>query len=99
MLADEPTGNLDQATGEAVMDKLFELRERTGTTLLLVTHDAGLAARCERRIHIADGRVTEIDHTRLSPSPCGNGVGGGVGAARTPPPTPFPQGEGEEHNP
>jgi len=61
LLADEPTGNLDQATGEAVMDKLFELRARTGTTLLLVTHDARLAARCGRRIHIADGRVTEID--------------------------------------
>jgi putative ABC transport system ATP-binding protein len=102
LLADEPTGNLDQATGEAVMDKLFELRERTGTTLLLVTHDAGLAARCERRIHIADGRVTEIDHTRLSPSPCG--LGGGSRAARTAPPNlgplrgPSPQGEGEEHN-
>jgi putative ABC transport system ATP-binding protein len=61
LLADEPTGNLDQATGEAVMDLLFELRARTGTTLLLVTHDVRLAARCERRIHIADGRVTEID--------------------------------------
>jgi putative ABC transport system ATP-binding protein len=61
LLADEPTGNLDQATGEALMDKLFELRERIGTTLLLVTHDARLAARCERRIHIADGRVRETD--------------------------------------
>jgi len=102
LLADEPTGNLDQATGEAVMDKLFELRARTGTTLLLVTHDAGLAARCERRIHIADGRVTEVEQT-VSPSPCGSGSGGGVGAgvartvpaARTPPPNPLPQGEGE----
>jgi len=65
LLADEPTGNLDQATGEAVMDKLFELRARTGTTLLLVTHDARLAARCERRIHIADGRITQIDHPAI----------------------------------
>jgi putative ABC transport system ATP-binding protein len=65
LLADEPTGNLDQATGEAVMDLLFELRARTGTTLLLVTHDARLAARCQRRIHIADGRVTEIDVSAL----------------------------------
>ena len=96
LLADEPTGNLDQATGEAVMDKLFELRARTGTTLLLVTHDARLAARCERRIHIADGRVTEIDHTP-SPSPCGKGLGGGGNAATgvPPPPNLFPQGEGE----
>ena len=60
LLADEPTGNLDQATGEAVMDTLFELRARTDATLLLVTHDTRLAARCERRIHIADGRVTEL---------------------------------------
>jgi putative ABC transport system ATP-binding protein len=70
LLADEPTGNLDQATGEAVMDKLFELRARSGTTLLLVTHDAGLAARCQRRIHIADGRVTHVDApTMTTPSP------------------------------
>ena len=57
LLADEPTGNLDQATGEAVMDLLFELRERQGTTLLLITHDTGLAARCGRIVHLADGRV------------------------------------------
>jgi putative ABC transport system ATP-binding protein len=69
LLADEPTGNLDQATGEAVMDKLFELRARTGTTLLLVTHDARLAARCGRRIHIADGRVTEIDVSAVGAPP------------------------------
>jgi putative ABC transport system ATP-binding protein len=102
LLADEPTGNLDQATGEAVMDKLFELRARTGTTLLLVTHDAALAARCERRIHIADGRVTEIEPI-FSPSPCGRGLGGGVDASivsktpvPTPPPDSLPQGEGEQ---
>jgi putative ABC transport system ATP-binding protein len=67
LLADEPTGNLDQATGDAVMDKLFELRVRTGTTLLLVTHDTRLAARCEKRVRIADGRVTDIDRTVSSP--------------------------------
>jgi putative ABC transport system ATP-binding protein len=61
LLADEPTGNLDQATGDAVMDLLFRLRAETGTTLLLITHDPHLAARCTRRIHLADGRVTEID--------------------------------------
>jgi putative ABC transport system ATP-binding protein len=59
LLADEPTGNLDQATGQAVMDTLFALRERTGATLLLVTHDPDLAARCGRCVHIADGQVTE----------------------------------------
>ncbi len=57
LLADEPTGNLDGATGEAVMDLLFDLRARSGTTLLLITHDPDLAARCGRIIHLADGRV------------------------------------------
>ena len=57
LLADEPTGNLDQATGEAVMDLLFELRAKSGATLLLITHDPHLAARCSRRVQIADGRV------------------------------------------
>ena len=65
LLADEPTGNLDQATGDAVMDLLFRLRAEIGTTLMLITHDAHLAARCSRRVHLADGRVVEID---LSPA-------------------------------
>ncbi len=64
LLADEPTGNLDQATGETVMDLLFRLRAETGTTLMLITHDSHLAARCTRRVHLADGRVVEMD---LSP--------------------------------
>jgi putative ABC transport system ATP-binding protein len=58
LLADEPTGNLDRATGEAVMELLFDLQAHHGTTLLLITHDPDLAARCDRTIHIADGRVT-----------------------------------------
>ena len=57
LLADEPTGNLDQATGTEVMDLLFRLRAETGTTLMLITHDVALAARCDRLIRIADGRV------------------------------------------
>jgi putative ABC transport system ATP-binding protein len=57
LLADEPTGNLDGATGEAVMELLFELRARAGTTLLLITHDPALAGRCGRIVHLADGRV------------------------------------------
>ncbi|HEX4260950.1 MAG TPA: ATP-binding cassette domain-containing protein [Acetobacteraceae bacterium] len=57
LLADEPTGNLDQATGAAVMELLFTMRAEYGTTLLLVTHDADLAARCGRRVEMADGRV------------------------------------------
>jgi putative ABC transport system ATP-binding protein len=59
LLADEPTGNLDGATGQAVMDLLFDLRAKHGTTLLLITHDPGLAARCDRIIRIADGKIAE----------------------------------------
>jgi putative ABC transport system ATP-binding protein len=59
LLADEPTGNLDRATGEAVMDLLFALREQSGTTLMLITHDPALADRCSRIIRIADGRVQQ----------------------------------------
>ncbi len=57
LLADEPTGNLDGATGEAVMNLLFGLRAEYGTTLMLITHDPALAARCDRTISIADGRI------------------------------------------
>ena len=57
LLADEPTGNLDQATGAVVIDLLFGLAQDAGATLLLVTHDAALAARCGRSVHMADGRV------------------------------------------
>jgi putative ABC transport system ATP-binding protein len=59
LLADEPTGNLDRATGRSVMDCLFEHRARHGATLLLITHDSGLAERCERRIGMSDGRIVE----------------------------------------
>ena len=57
LLADEPTGNLDRATGEAVMELMFALREERGSTLLLITHDPDLANRCSRIIHLADGKV------------------------------------------
>jgi len=59
ILADEPTGNLDLATGANVMDMLFTLRERTGATLLLITHDNGLAKRCDRVVSVADGRIVD----------------------------------------
>lgn len=57
LLADEPTGNLDRATGATVMELLFDLHARRGTTLLLVTHAAELAARCARTISLADGQI------------------------------------------
>ena len=59
LLADEPTGSLDFATGETVMELIFELNRESGTTLVLVTHDSGLAARCERQIRIEAGRIVE----------------------------------------
>jgi hypothetical protein len=57
LLADEPTGNLDAATGESVMNLLFGLRAAYGTTLMLITHDMALAARCDWVIRIGDGRI------------------------------------------
>jgi len=59
ILADEPTGNLDAATGERVLDLLFGLREEEGTSLVLVTHDPALAARADRRVQLAAGRVVD----------------------------------------
>ena len=59
LLADEPTGNLDRGTGVAVMDLLLGLQARLGTTLLLITHDEHLAARCGRVVRMEDGRVVE----------------------------------------
>jgi len=57
LLADEPTGNLDGATGQQVVELLFGLQKRHGATLVLITHEAGLAALCERTVHMADGRI------------------------------------------
>lgn len=57
LLADEPTGNLDGVNGAAIMDLLFGLRDRHGATLVLVTHAADLAARCDRVVRLVDGRV------------------------------------------
>src|SRR6185436_2330415 len=53
LFADEPTGNLDSETGEHIIDLLFEMNRERGTTLVLVTHDAELAKRCDRRLHIS----------------------------------------------
>jgi putative ABC transport system ATP-binding protein len=57
IFADEPTGNLDAATGEAILDLLLARRAETGATLVTITHDAALAARCERVVSLADGRI------------------------------------------
>ncbi len=57
LMADEPTGSLDHATGQAVMDLMFELNRENGTTLVLVTHDPAMAQRCGRQLRIAAGRM------------------------------------------
>ncbi|MEJ2472117.1 MAG: ABC transporter ATP-binding protein [Desulfuromonadales bacterium] len=60
LLADEPTGNLDRETGAMVMDLLFELQAERNTTLVLVTHDEQLAARCDRLVHMVDGHLQAL---------------------------------------
>ena len=59
LLADEPTGSLDFATGETIMELMLALNREQGTTLVLVTHDRGIAARCDRRITIEAGRLVD----------------------------------------
>lgn len=62
IFADEPTGNLDSATGKVVEDILFALQKDQGITLIIVTHDEDLAARCDRRVYIRDGLITDSLH-------------------------------------
>lgn len=60
LFADEPTGNLDETTGAQIVDKLFSLNEQEGTTLLLITHDRELAAKCQRRLQLTNGLLEEL---------------------------------------
>ncbi len=62
LFADEPTGNLDGETGAQIMDLIFALHRRTGATLILITHDAELARRCERVVAMKDGRIVRSIH-------------------------------------
>jgi putative ABC transport system ATP-binding protein len=67
LMADEPTGNLDGATGIEVADLMFRLNREHGTTLLLVTHDVNLASRCERRLSLALGKLVgdeRVEHPK-----------------------------------
>jgi putative ABC transport system ATP-binding protein len=57
VFADEPTGNLDATTGASIMDLLFERRAAAGATLVVITHDRALAARCDRQVELGDGRI------------------------------------------
>ncbi len=61
LLADEPTGNLDSSTGERVVELIFRLHEERGMTLVMITHDKGLAAKCDRVVSMADGKIVS-DH-------------------------------------
>lgn len=61
LFADEPTGNLDRATGKQVEDLLFEMNAEQGTTLILVTHDPALAARCRRQVRMVDGHLQDAE--------------------------------------
>jgi len=64
IVADEPTGNLDENTGETIMNLLFTLNQDTGTTLLLVTHDLELAARCDRTLRLQDGYLSDVSRSQ-----------------------------------
>ncbi len=66
LFADEPTGNLDAATGRDIMDLLFARLDATGATLLLITHDEMLARRCSRLIHLDDGRITRDERLAIA---------------------------------
>jgi putative ABC transport system ATP-binding protein len=59
LFADEPTGNLDRQTGDKIADLLFSMNQQYGTTLILVTHDPQLAARCDRRLRLVNGELRE----------------------------------------
>ncbi len=94
LLADEPTGNLDGATGRVVIDCLFEEQARRGSSLLLITHDADLAARCDRQLQLRDG-AHRVGHRR-NPAAAG-AVNTDAAADRRPvsgPPPPLPRRRG-----
>jgi putative ABC transport system ATP-binding protein len=73
IMADEPTGNLDSTNGRMILDLLLEHNKRAGTTLVLVTHDADVAASADRRITLRDGLIVE-DTLPFVPDPAGDGV-------------------------
>jgi putative ABC transport system ATP-binding protein len=66
LFADEPTGNLDSTTGGEIADLMFELNRERGTTLVLVTHDERLAARCGRRLRLAGGKLVADERESLA---------------------------------
>ncbi len=73
LFADEPTGNLDAATGAAILDLLFQRQRDTGATLFVITHDPALAVRCARVLEMADGRI--VRNSEILPVAEGDGEG------------------------
>jgi putative ABC transport system ATP-binding protein len=71
LFADEPTGNLDKRTGTKIIDLLFRMNSESGTTLVLVTHDMGLASRCERILYMDEGRIEREELTVIGDKPTG----------------------------
>ncbi len=67
IFADEPTGNLDSETGDKIIKLLFDLNKQQGSTLVIVTHDPDLAARCDMRVSIKDGAVMSVEHKTSKP--------------------------------
>ncbi len=65
IFADEPTGNLDSVTGEVIMNLLFNMNKKLGATLVIVTHDEDLAARCQIRVQLKDGQVVSVSNHKL----------------------------------
>lgn len=88
LLADEPTGNLDSATGKEIIDLLLRLNSEQGTTLILATHDMDIAARCARTVSMRDGRV--VDDRRTEPGTRTDAPAPGSGDDRQGDPTPGP---------
>jgi putative ABC transport system ATP-binding protein len=72
LVADEPTGNLDEDTGKQIIELLFAGHEKHGTTLILVTHDQSLAARCERVVRLRSGRIDGLSYTSPSKGEVGS---------------------------
>ena len=68
LVADEPTGNLDEATGTAIIDLIFDLKRARGTTLVLVTHDTALASRCDRVVRMRSGRIEPAESNLILPA-------------------------------
>lgn len=97
LFADEPTGNLDTHTSERLVHMLFSLNRESGTTLVLVTHDLGLAARASRVVHMRGGRIVEDTQAPPHPHPDTNTNPDTNGATHTPPP-PISRGSDSPHS-